>query len=188
MAIALQLTRTSQQAQVDALKQFQKENYKVVREYMETYRGDLTNEILESQKYRIRAFLIPKIGNHAKTSELAIEFINANNLTEEERETYEQGITFIKGIESPFKLKPKRVVELVKEKHAFFNMTTHTKCWKYFNARPAVNAVGFKGAYAGFIEGFDGYLYSQHWVAFLIKELSDKVKLKEVQSIQAFNK
>jgi hypothetical protein len=182
LAIAIQLTRVSQQSQLDALKQLQKENYRVVREYMETFRDDLSEEILESQQYRIRAFLVPKIGNHAKSSDLTIEFINVNKLSEEELQNYEQGVAFIKGIESPYKLRPGKVVNLVGEKIKGFNMALHTKCWKHYNARPVLNDQNFKGEYSAFVEGFDGYLYSPQWVKFLIKELKDENELAAVKA------
>lgn len=181
LAIAMQLTRISEQAQIDALKQLQKDNYKVVREYMETYRNDLNDDIVQSQKYRIRAFLVPKLGNHASSSDLAVEFINVNKLTEDERQNYEQGVAFIKGIENPFKLRPSKVVELVSQKIPAFNMALHTKCWKYFSARPHNNEREFKGDYAGFVEGFEGYLYSMKWVTFLTEELVDPDKLSQVK-------
>ena len=116
LAFSMQLTRISEQSQLDALKQMQKDNYKVVREYMETYRNDLNDEVVESQKYRVRAFLVPKLGNHAKSADMAVEFINVNALTEEELKDYEQAVAFIKGVENPFRLKPKRIVELVLKK------------------------------------------------------------------------
>lgn len=90
LAIAMQLTRISEQAQIDALKQIQKENYKVVREYMETYRNDLNDNVVQSQKYRVRAFLVPKLGNHAKSADMAVEFINFDSLSEEELHNYER--------------------------------------------------------------------------------------------------
>ena len=52
LAFSMQLTRISEQAQIDALKQLQKENYKVVREFMETYRNDLNDEVVQSQNIR----------------------------------------------------------------------------------------------------------------------------------------
>jgi hypothetical protein len=182
LAIALQLTRTSQQAQIDALKQLQKENYRVVRQYMETYKNDLSDEVLENQKYRIRAFLIPKIGNHAKSSDLSIEFINTNKLSDEELRSYEQGIAFIKGVESPYKLKPSKVVESIKEHIPSFNTSIHTKCWKFYKARPNHINEKFKGEYAGYMEGFDGYLYSVAWVNFLISEMVDPEKIQKVRA------
>ena len=181
LAIAMQLTRISEQAQLDSLKQLQKENYKVVREYMETYKNDLSDDVVQSQKYRIRAFLVPKLGNHAKSSDIAVEFLNVNNISEEERESYEQGVAFIKGIENPFKLKPSKVVELVTKKIKGFNMALHTKCWKFYEARPRETDNDFKGEYASFIEGFDYYLYSMKWVKFLISELKNKQKMAEVK-------
>ncbi|MCC4262862.1 DUF3644 domain-containing protein [Oceanimonas baumannii] len=181
LAIAMQLTRISEQAQIDALKQLQKDNYRVVREYMETYRDDLDDDVVQSQKYRVRAFLVPKLGNHASSSDIAVEFINVNKLTEEQRKNYEQGVAFIKGVENPYKLRPSKVVELLRSELAGFNMTLHTKCWKYFNARPRHNDRGFKGEYVAYVEGFDGYLYSKQWITFLSKQLKDEKVLEEVK-------
>jgi hypothetical protein len=181
LAIAMQLTRISEQAQIDALKQMQKDNYRVVREYMETYRNDLNDDVVQSQKYRVRAFLVPKLGNHASSSDFAVEFINVNKLTEDELQNYEQGVAFIKGIENPFKLRPSKVVELVSKKIPGFNMALHTKCWKFYEARPRGDERNFKGEYAGFVEGFEGYLYSNQWATFLARELKNQDKLNQVK-------
>lgn len=185
LAFSMQLTRISEQAQLDALKQMQKDNYKVVREFMETYRNDLNDEVVQSQKYRVRAFLVPKLGNHAKSSDFAVEFINVNALTEEELQNYEQAVAFIKGVENPFRLKPSRVVELVTKKVKGFNMTLHTKCWKYYEARPKELDKAFKGEYASYMEGFDGYLYSEKWVKHLCSELkkADNIKAVKQQAV-----
>lgn len=175
LAIAMQLTRTAQEEQVEALKQFQKENYRIVREYMETFEQDLNrDDIIESQRYRIKMLLIPKIGNSMKSSDLAIEFVRVEDLTEEELKNYSQGVALIKGVESLYKLRPKKVVEQVKKHFPDFNMSRHTQCWHQFKARPSAKKPNFKGKYAGYVEGFDGYLYKKDWVDFLIKELSKK--------------
>ncbi|CAI2025462.1 DUF3644 domain-containing protein [Serratia fonticola] len=173
LAMAMQLTEISAQAQVDALKQLQTDNYRVIREYMETYRNGLSDEISQSQKYRLRAYLIPKLGNHASTSNLAIEFINTNNLSEEALEDYEKAVTFIKEIEFPFKLRPNKVVKIIEKKIIGFNMTLHTKCWKYFQARPRELQQAFRGEFVAYDEGAECYLYSQKWVKFLEEKLSD---------------
>lgn len=182
LAISMQLTRISEDSQIEALKQIQKENYKVVREFMETYRNDLSDEIIESQKYRIRAFLIPKIGNHAKSSDLAIDFINVDKLTDDELANYEQGVAFIKGLENPYKLKPSKVVELVAKSINGFNMPLHTRCWKYFSARPQDIQINYKDTYASYMEGFDGYLYSMNWVNFLIAQLKIDGRINEIRT------
>lgn len=175
LAIAMQLTKVALNQQIEAMKCFQKENYQVIKQYMETFNNDLNNEeILDSQKYRIRAFLIPKIGNTAKSSELAIEFVNANNLNEEELASYNHAIALIKGIEHPYKLKPGKVVFEVQKVFPSFNMSQHTAFWKKHRVRPPKNKPGFKSKYSAFIEGFDGYLYSKDWVNFIINILKEQ--------------
>lgn len=173
LAMAMQSTEISNQAQIDALKQLQTDNYRVVREYMEDYRNSLSTEISQSQKYRLRAYLIPKLGNHASTSDLAIEFINTSKLSEEELSEYEKTVTFIKEIESPFKLRPNKVVKILEKKITGFNMTIHTKCWKYYNVRPREIQKVFKGEFSAYDEGAECYLYSKKWVKFLEEKLVD---------------
>ncbi len=181
LATSLQLTRISEQAQIDAMKELQSENYNVVRNYMEIYNKDLSEDILDSAKYRLRAFLIPKIGNRKSSCDLSIEFIKTDNLTEDQLENYKNVVAFIKGIEHPYKFKPGKVVELVSKKISGFNMHLHTKSWKYYQARPNVLDPKFKDKYAGFIEGYDSYLYSSKWIDFLVSEFSDKSKLNIVK-------
>ncbi|MGX5174916.1 DUF3644 domain-containing protein [Aliikangiella sp. IMCC44653] len=182
LAVSMQLTRTSTQQQADALKEFQKENYKVVREFMETFNNDLSDEIADSHRYRLRAFLIPKIGGSKSSADLAIEFINATSLNDEQKENYEHAIALIKGVDSPYKLRPGQVEKLVKEKISDFNMSLHTKCWKRYEARPQDIQLNFKGEYSGYVEGFDGYLYSKKWADFLISELKNSAKKRAARN------
>jgi hypothetical protein len=54
LAVAMQLTRSSTQQQEDAIKEFQKANYKVVKEFIEVFNNELSEDIADSQKYRLR--------------------------------------------------------------------------------------------------------------------------------------
>ncbi|AMG98031.1 DUF3644 domain-containing protein [Serratia liquefaciens] len=180
LALAMQLTRATQQAQIDAIKQFQTENFNVVKNFMVDYKNELSDDIVQSQQYRLRALLVPLVGKNAKQSDLAIEFINVSNLSEDELEKYESGIAFIKNVENQFKLKPTKVVSLVQKKEKSFNITTHTKFWKHYEARPIENDKKFKGKYCGYVEGFDGYLYCQEWVRFILAVYKNKDELKKV--------
>lgn len=92
LSMSMQLSRISSKARIEALKQFQSKNYSVIREFMEAQKRDLSDEIIESLEYRIKALLIPKIGNHASTSDLAIEFVNYQNLSEEEKNNFQKGL------------------------------------------------------------------------------------------------
>lgn len=182
LAVSMQLSRASTEAKVEALKQFQSQNYSVVREFMSAQHHELDQETLESQEYRIKAFLIPKIGNHASTSDLSIEFVNFRKLNDEEKEQYEQGITFIKEVRTPFIHKPSDIVLKIKDTHQFFNMALHTKCWKFFEARPIEVNVDFKGPYSGFVLGFNNYLYTNDWIVYLKEQLNDEVTLHNLRA------
>ncbi|EKN4848196.1 DUF3644 domain-containing protein [Yersinia enterocolitica] len=183
LAVTMQLSRASMEAKVEALKQFQSQNYMIIRQFMESERQALSAEMLESQEYRIKAFLIPKIGNHAVTSDISIEFVNFRKLSEEEKAQYDQGIAFIKEVQSPYIHKPSDIVLKVKELHPFFNMALHTKCWKFFEARPNILNSTYKGVYAGFVLGFNNYLYTSDWIAFLNVELSNLERLQNIREV-----
>lgn len=63
-------------------------------------------------------------------------------------------------------------------------MWIHTQCRKYYNARPQDEDVNYKGEYCGWSEGFDGYLYTQSWIDFLVKKLADKEEFKQVKNFR----
>ncbi len=60
-------------------------------------------------------------------------------------------------------------------------MHIHINCWKHYNARPQDKEVNYKGQYAAYIEGFDGYLYSLTWAKFLIEKLKDEEEFNLVK-------
>ena len=61
-------------------------------------------------------------------------------------------------------------------------MTLHTKSRKFYNARPLDVQIDFKGECCGYVEGFDGYLYSKKWAVFLITELKNPKKKKLIRN------
>ncbi|MGK7441973.1 hypothetical protein ACSQ9Q_20910, partial [Salmonella enterica] len=58
---------------------------------------------------------------------------------------------------------------------------THTKFWKFYEARPSGKVTNFKGKYCGYVEGFDGYLYNQEWVKKILSTYADSEELNRVQ-------
>ena len=181
LAISMQLTKISNKNRIKALKELQTTNYKLVKNYIDKYRAELDDEISSSQEYRISVFLIPKLGNHAKSADMCIEFVKQECLTEEEMQEYEKGIVLIKNKKNPYKFKPGKVTKLVKNKLGSFNIWMHTQCWKCYKARPIGDDRQHKGEYCGWIEGFDNYLYTQSWIDFLITKLTDREELERVK-------
>jgi len=187
LAISMQLSQTSQKSQESALKEFQSKNYKVIREYIKDFQDGLDDDVRTSQEYRLSVFLVPKLKNHAKSSDLTVEFIKAEPNSEEEYEQYEKAIAFIKGgVESPYKLRPTKVVKMVNETiDKPFTIGLHTLAWKKYRARPQKDVPGFKHNYCGWVPGHEGYLYSDEWVQFLINELQVEKNFEELRSYKA---
>lgn len=187
LAISMQLSRISQKSQERAIKEFQSKNYGVIRRYIKDFQDGLTNDVKTSQEYRLSVFLVPKLKNHAKSSDMTIEFIKAEPGTKDEIEQYEKGIAYIKGdVESPYKIKPTIVVQQVNEAiESRFTMHNHTQARKKYKARPKDKKPGFKQKYCGWVEGHDDYLYTKEWVDFLILELGDQKKYDKLRKYKS---
>ncbi len=75
LAVSLQTASTRTEQQIEAIKKFQGEQYKELKDYIDTFREGLKDAVYSDPKYSFRVFLIPKLGNHEKSSEIAFEFV-----------------------------------------------------------------------------------------------------------------
>ncbi len=177
LAVSLQLSGVSSQEQVKALKALQSKNYTVVKNFIEEFRERLPESIISDQKYRTSVYLVPKINANSNVSDMTMEFVRFNDV-----ENHQGMIAVIKekrSKKSVYKFRPSHVVERVSENlNREFNQYLHTKAWKYYDVRPSGSEkIGkTKEEYCGFLEGHEGYLYTQQWIDFLVKELSDDKK------------
>lgn len=82
------------------------------------------------------------------------------------------------------KLKPSTISQMVSEKiQRNFNTYNHTQAWKYYDIRkPGNNAQDCKTDYCQYDEAHKDYVYTQKWVDFLVKELSDEDKYNRIIS------
>ena len=153
---------------------------KSVINFVKGYRGLLEAEIENSQKYSFKAYLIPKIGNHRSSSDLAIEFVKYNPDNPQEMEKYDKAVVVIKEKQVPVAnvhlLKPSMVLEKLKEKGYIKTMNWHTDMWRKYKVRPASNVPNksnCKSDYCVYDKPHRDYLYTDAWVQHLIdKELS----------------
>lgn len=113
---------------------------------------------------------------------MSIEFIRKESLSKEELKNYEEAIALIKNKKNPYTKKPSKVAEKVSRYINSFDIPMHTKCWKYYKVRPQKIVLGHENEYCGYVEGFDGYLYTKSWVDFLIKKLADQNEFEKVRS------
>jgi hypothetical protein len=187
LAIPLQLLSVNPTWKTKVLKELQAKQYQIVKNYIDTYRAALDNTTLNDPEYSFRVFLIPKIGNHEQSSEIAIEFIKFDPDHPDEMEKHKHEVTLIREttVRIPivnlgmFKSGEvtKRVNDAINRKlHA---ASHHAKCWRYFNVRPEKNSKNpdkTNRKYCHWDEPHKDYVYTQEWIDLLISELSNPQK------------
>jgi hypothetical protein len=88
---------------------------KELKEFIENYRSGLKEEVFNSQEFSVKLVQIPKIAN-TNRNDIAVEFVNWNSLSEEDKKNYEKVTALIKDkvikteVINPGKLKPGKVV------------------------------------------------------------------------------
>jgi len=131
--------------------------------------------------YSFKVFLVPKVGAHAKSSDLAIEFVKYDPSKPEEMKQYEKVVALIKpkqiSVANLGALKASQVVQQVAARLTRkFNMNSHRKCWRYFNTRPPTGSAAPEACdnrYCYYDVLHKDYIYMPAWVEFLVGKLSD---------------
>jgi hypothetical protein len=195
LALALQFSVFAEDQQ-KALRRIQSKEYEVIRKYSDAYDANLPDDITQSMLYSFRAFLIPKVGNHAKSSDAAIEFIKYDQNNPDEMEKYEKQVAFIKEkqvrvpVADQGKLKPSDVVKFVTEMTGIrFTLDHHTRAWKLYQVRPQRRIPeGCRIEYCQFNEAFEQFVYTQEWVAFLAAKVLNPDEFERIKAYRTSNK
>ena len=188
LAVSLQFSTITPEGKARAIRQLQSASYRSVSEYVKQFRSALSADIEQSMEYSYKVFLVPKTGNHANSSDLAVEFINVNSLDETERQAFERAIALLKTRETevvnPGKMKPGDVAQKVQEHLAVrFTTNDHTKCWKHFGVRPPTasdDPTRCKVQYCHYDIPHKDYVYTDEWVELLTETLSDEKQYKKI--------
>jgi len=180
LAVPLQTATLRTPNQIDTLKKFQGRQFNKLKEYIDAFRNDLPNEIYDDPKFSFRVYLIPKCGNHKSSSDITIEFIKYDPNNPDDMGKLEKLTTLIKEkkvqVANQGKFKPSTVTKIVSEKiKKKFTIYNHTQAWKLYDARKQGNSPdGCKYEYCQFDETHGDYIYTQEWINFLIKKLTDE--------------
>lgn len=188
IGVALQFSALRPQQQEEALRRLQSTALNDIRDYINTFRAGLEQEILDSSQYSLRVFLIPKLANSPNVADLSVEFVTYDPSNPEEMEELRQVTALIREKKVPVAskglLKPTAVIERVKECLPFkFNMSTHTQCWKHYKVRPprgSENPENTKSDFCVYDELASDYGYTEAWIKFLCKNLADAVEYETV--------
>lgn len=137
---------------------------------------------------------MPKVSNHKNSSDFTLEFIKYDPSNPGETEKYNHLIAAVKEKQVPMNgfragYVAKKVYEALKSKMPVgwrFNASSHhVRCWKYYKIRPFskdANPEKTDLRYCYYDSTFEQYGFTQLWIDFLIKKLSD---IKEYDRVMA---
>jgi len=182
LPFALQFSKSSNLEQQKAMRGSAKKYMQSVRKFVEKFRSTLSDDVLSDQAYSFKVFLIPKVGTHAKSSDVAVEFVRYDPSKAEEMKQYERLVALIKpkqiSVANLGGLKAGEVVRQVAVRLGMrFTMHSHLKCWKHYNTRPAgksENPELCDNRYCYYDAVHKDYIYTPAWVDFLAEKLTDQ--------------
>ncbi len=187
LAIALQLSEYSPQYR-QTLQHIQAKQYQEIKNFIHSYCHALPEQITQSQDFCFRAFLIPIIGNHKNSANIAIEFIKYDPDNPEEMAIYEKQVALIREkqiqVADQGKLTPKQVVELIKQRTGIdFKISHHTNAWKLYKIREnQPKPETCKSQFCQYSVPFKQVIYTQAWVDYLCKKVKDPQEFERIRT------
>lgn len=184
LAFALQFSRLRTSKQNISGKTLLSKEVKELKDFIDKYRDSVADDVFNSQEYSVKLIQVPKISN-TNRNDLAVEFVNWNSLSDEDRENYEKVTAIIKDkviakeVVNPGKLKPGDVIRQVNENTGFkLNHFDHKCLYYLFSIRPTSDDNGVDPfdtniKYCHYDEVHDDYVYQDDWVNFLTMVISN---------------
>jgi hypothetical protein len=146
--------------------------------FVKNYRSLLSADVENSQQYQFKAFLLPKIGNHRTSSDMAIEWLRYDENDPEEMEKYKRAIVAIKDKLIPVANIDRHLPSVILNKIEEIagkkqTLNWHVRMWKKYKVRPtsdATNKTITKSEFCVYDTAHKDYQYTNEWVDFLIRE------------------
>lgn len=177
LSFSLQFSKIRTDQQKQANKEILSKDVVDIKSFVESYRSALTDDIYSSQEYSVKLVQIPKIAN-TNRSDLAIEFVNWSDLSDQDKENYGKVTAIIKDkvikIEAANvgKLKATDVVDEVnKNVQNKINQYDHKCIYSVFSIRPLGNKNSHpfdtNTAYCLYDEVHNDYVYVGEWSKYI---------------------
>jgi hypothetical protein len=173
---------------------------KDIKRFIDSYRSTISQEAAGSGQFAFKAFLI-QVGNHQSQDATAIQFVQYDKLTDEQKAEVSRIPALIKlkqvGVVNEGLLKAGAVVRSVQiglgnplidrggRRVAKFNLDTHKRCWQRYNVRPAGTSDKPEFTdqrYCVYDRAHRDYLYKDEWVQFLIRKMGDDAEYQSLYS------
>ena len=177
LVYSLQFSRTRTDWQRMANRSILQPDVREIKRYVEDYRTNLSPDVFNSQSYSVKLIQVPKVSN-TNRNDLAIEFVNWNQISPEDREKYERLTAIIKEKVVPKevlnlkRLRPTDVTNRIKEQ-AGINIGTnfHMRLCMAFGIRPkrgSEKPSETNTQYCLFDQTHQDYVYEERWAEFLV--------------------
>ena len=188
LSLALQLSSYNNKQQ-KVLNVIQTKYFNEIQDHITNFCKDIPFEIKENGRFNFRAFFIPKIGNHASSSDISIEWVKYDPNNPEEMDKYQKTVGFIKEkttqVANQGMYLPGDVVRLIKERGFTFDMGLHTRARKLFMVRPKGKSPnGCNTKYCQFSEPHKNYVYTNEWVEFLVSKIQNPDELEKIRNFR----
>jgi hypothetical protein len=187
LTIPLQTATVRNDEQGKVLRKLQAGNFEEVKGFIDAFRAGLDPQVGGDQRYRFQVFLVPKVGNHRSSSDLAIEFVKVDSAQADE---LGKQIVAIKErqvqVHNANLIKPTAVArEVAKRLGKKFTINDHILAWRRFNVRPSgFSTTGCDLKFCVPDAAHQDFLYTQEWVEFLVQKLSDATEYQAVLSFK----
>lgn len=194
LAYSLQFSTIRQKGQIEANRQLLSSEIKELRTFINNYRTSLSEAVFNSQEYSIKLIQIPKIAN-TNRSDLAIEFVNWNSLSEEDRSNFQKLSAIIKDkvirkeAINPGKLKPGEALKKINERigqENRINQYDHKCILAILSIRPYKEFASMDNPYltnvdyCHYDETHNDYVYQDSWVDFVVDKIDNGKLTKEM--------
>jgi hypothetical protein len=190
LTVPLQTTHLRDDTQLETMKKFQGNEYDELKDYIDTFRDGLADTVYQDPRYSFRVYLIPKIGNHESSSDIAYEFVKYDPENPDDIDALDKQVALIRERQVPVVnaglYKPSQVARLVSEKTGReFSIHYHTQAWRMYGVRASgENPEGCDTRFCQFDTVHRDYVYTQEWVDFLVGKLSDETEYEALRSFR----
>jgi len=151
-----------------------------VSAFVQSFRSGLSDDIRKSNSYCWQVYLLPRIGNHRSSADIAVEWVEYDPAKPEEMQQYERVAALIKprqvAVLNLGRYKPSQVCQLVEAATGKkFNASYHhAAAWRKHGIRPELGAPDpsvCDARYCAYDKVHNDYVYTQAWVDLLIEEV-----------------
>lgn len=174
---------------VSALKAMRKRVPVGVLEWLQDFDSGVDQAVRDDNHFDFRVYLMAQTGPKSQ-ADAAMTFVSPDDLDDEQRKVMMQMQTIIQmkkvPVEDLRRLLPSEVAEEIsKSLSKPFPMQMHTNAWHHYKVRPETNSPAPEKTRSDFClynGTFKQYVYTEAWVTFLLRKLSDEAEYKTVRT------